>query len=237
MPPADPPPPPPFDPPPASYEGSGNPWERREEHGFVGGLIENLKLFVTAPGEAFRQTREGGDYASPIFFAVIVGWAMAIVGQIWNMMFSGAYLSMMPAEFRDQVGHYFAGSGMGLVAQMIMAPIFIVIGIFIWSAILHLCMMLVGGLAESRAGFEGTFRVVSYSMVAQIANIIPVLGGMVSFVWAIILGVIGLATLHRSTNGKAIAAILIPIVLCCICCVLGGLIFGAGIASFINAQQ
>ena len=51
---------------------------------------------------------------------------------------------------------------------------------FVWSAILHLCLMMVGGLRESAAGFEGTFRVIAYASVAQLANLIPLVGATIA---------------------------------------------------------
>jgi len=99
--------------------------------------------------------------------------------------------------------------GLGLI---ILAPIFVIIGVFIGAAILHLMLMIVGGAYN---GFEATVRVVCYAQTAQLAGIIPFCGGLISMVWAIILYVFGLATAHRTTQGKAVLAVLLPVVLCC----------------------
>jgi hypothetical protein len=98
------------------------------------------------------------------------------------------------------------------IGMIIVAPIFIVIGVFIGAAILHLMLMIVGG---ANSGFEATVRVVCYAQTAQLAGIIPFCGGLISLVWAIILYVIGLARAHRTTQGKAVLAVLLPVVLCC----------------------
>ena len=49
----------------------------------------------------------------------------------------------------------------------------------------------------------------------ELAGIIPFCGGLISLVWAIILYVFGLSTAHRTTQGKAVLAVLLPVVLCC----------------------
>jgi hypothetical protein len=54
---------------------------------------------------------------------------------------------------------------------------------------------------------------------------IPVVGGIIATVWWIVLAVQGVQRMHRTTQGKAIAAILIPVVVCC-----GGLLLVAVIA-------
>lgn len=226
---APPPPPPPTGP-------QGNPWERRDTLGFGSAFIEAIKLFVTSPAEAFAQTKRSGDYASPLIFAVMVGWIGIAISQIWGMLFNASMFSMFPGEMGEQMGAMAATSIGAFIGTVILAPVFVAIGLFIWAGLLHLCMMLVGGLSQSTSGFEGTFRVVSYVTVAQFANIIPIAGGLIALVWSIILGVIGLTDLHRTTQGKATAAILIPIALCCVCAMILGATMAASMMALLGSQ-
>src|SRR6266542_3106443 len=96
-------------------------------------------------------------------------------------------------------------------------------------AILHFCCMLVGALQNSRSGFEGSLRAVCYSEVSSLASVIPVVGGLIAIVWWIVLAVQGVERLHRTTSGKAVAAVLIPVVVCCGGLLLIGLVVGAAI--------
>ena len=204
--------------------------------GFGSAFIEAIKLFVTSPAEAFAQTKRSGDYASPLIFAVMVGWIGIAISQIWGMLFNASMFSMFPGEMGDQMGAMAATSIGAFIGTVILAPVFVAIGLFIWAGLLHLCVMLVGGLSESTSGFEGTFRVVSYVTVAQFANIIPIAGGLIAVVWSIILGVIGLTDLHRTTQGKATAAILIPIALCCVCAMILGATMAASMMALLGSQ-
>jgi hypothetical protein len=87
-------------------------------------------------------------------------------------------------------------------------------------------LMMVGGLAESDAGFEGSLRTVAYgSAVGQLAQIVPIIGGMVSLLWTIVLLVTGAMRLHGTTQGKAVTAVLLPLLLCCAC---GAMLFFFG---------
>lgn len=218
---------------PPTSTNAGNPWERRAQLGFGTGLIETVKLFITRPTEAFAQTRERGDFASPLIFGVLVAWAAAIVGEVWRMIFGTSMLAMFGgSHLGEQLAPLMAMTGVGLVIQIIFAPIFIFIALFIWSGILHLSVLIVGGAKSSTSGFEGTFRTVSYSAVAQLGQIIPFVGGLIAFVWGIVLLVIGLVRMHHTSQGRAITAVLLPIVLCC---VLVGLIISMGVAAAIFA--
>lgn len=220
--------------PPESAAPPGNPWEQRATLGLAEGFIQSVKLFATSPGEAYSQTIKKGDFGSPLLFAIIVGWIGIAVGQIWETLMGASFLSMMPAEMRSQIPFVSASTG-GFLISVIFAPVYIIIGLFIWSAIVHLCLVIVGGLGKSVAGFEGSFRVVSYATVAQLANVIPVVGGLISLVWSLILVIIGLQKVHDTEQGKAVMAVLIPVVLCCACAVMVFMVAGAGMmAMFAN---
>ena len=221
--------------PPSPEESGGNPWERRAQLGGVNGFIQTLKLLVTAPAEAFAQTIQRGDYGSPLLFAILVGWIGIAIGQAWEALMGASILSMLPPEIRNQIPFAMGVTG-SFFFNVIFAPVFIIIGLFIWSAILHLCLIIVGGLDRSRAGFEGSFRVVAYSTVAQLANLVPIVGGMLCLVWSLFLAVIGAREIHRTEQGKAVLAVLIPAVLCCVCVGLAVFMAGASIMALFANQ-
>jgi hypothetical protein len=227
--------PPPGAPPGGGAERPGNDWERRTEVGFLDSLIGTIKGFMFAPGETFEKTRESGDLGSPLLFAILIAFVMSIVGQIWGMFFGASLLSMLPAEAREAAGMFLMTSGFGFFASIILVPIITVIGIFLYSAILHLMLLLVGGLGESTSGFEGSIRVVSYAQVATLAQVVPIIGGMIAFFWGLFLGVVGVTRMHRTSDGKAVAAVILPMILCC-ACIMAAIMFG-GLAAFMGASN
>ena len=115
---------------------------------------------------------------------------------------------------------------------ILLAPIFGVIAVFIWSGLIHLCLLMVGGLKQSQAGFEGTLRCVSYAQVVAPLQIIPFLGGLAAMVWALVLEAIGIMKQHRATELQAILGVLLPFVLCCVCIgVIAFMAISAGMAA------
>lgn len=213
------------------------PWEDRERLGFFPALFETIKLLVTSPTEGYARARETGDYLSPILYAVLIGWVMAIVNQTWSLLFQSTWIGMMPPEFRDQIGPMMATGGASFLITLILAPVFILIGLFLWSGILHLFVVMLGAHKQSTSGFEGTFRAVAYGYTSSLAQVIPLVGGLIALVWMIILEVIGLVRMHRTTQGKAAAAVLLPIGLCCVCAIVV-MVFAIGsmAAAFSNMQ-
>ncbi len=245
IPPAPPLPPPPLPPPPAGGGWpapppggpafAGLPWEHRAELGFLNAFVETIKLFVTSPVEAWRRTKEKGDFAEPLIFAILVSWIGIAVSTLWSGLFGNAWLAFLPPDMKEKMAGAFATNTAALMIQVGLAPIFVLIGLFVGAAIYHLSFLIVGATKDSASGFEGTFRVVSYASVSQLANVIPFVGGLAAVVWNLILVVLGVVRMHRTTQGKAIAGVLIPLLLCCVCILLVvALVVGGLAAAFAN---
>jgi len=204
--------------PPAPAADSGRlPWEGRRGPDPVGAFVDTVKLFVTRPDEAWRITPERGGLESPLLFGLIISFLGAAVSFVYRWIFVSPWTRMIPGEMYRRWGWTIGRRphGCAIVAWPFAAAFAIVIGLFIVSAILHLFVLIVGAARGSASGFEGTFRVICYSSVSSLAQVIPVFGGLVAFVWWIVLAVKGIARLHRTTTGRALAAVLVPMVLLC----------------------
>ena len=188
---------------------SGLPWEHRQERGFANAFIETLAMVLTKPDQAFRTMKTEGGLAEPLIYALIGG----CVGGIVSLLLSLGLQSMgLFAGQRDTFAAL-AGIGVGSIALIVLVPVFIVIVLFIGAAIVHLCLMIVGGANKS---FETTFRVLAFSQGSTgPLQIIPVCGGLIAGVWALIVNCIGLARAHETTTGRATLAVLLPVIVCC----------------------
>ena len=207
----------------AAVAPTGLPWDRRQELGLFPAFFETLKLVLLNPTTAFSAMKTEGGLSEPLIYAVIGG----SVGFIVNFLFSLLMSSFGFMGNRDA----FAGIlnvGIGVVALVIFIPVLISLGFFIGSAILHLCLTLVGG---ARRPFETTFRVVCFGAgSASPLMILPICGGLISSIWCIVVQCIGLAQAHQTTTGRALLAILLPIIVCCgggfVLAVMGGILGG-----------
>jgi len=181
----------------------------------VAGLIATVKLFVTDPTTAFRRMSLTTEIFRPLIYGVLLAWVGEAVAYLFGLIFQVSIFGFLSqiGGMEEAIPAAFLGMGLGIFA-LIIAPVFIVIGIFIYSLIVHLFLMMVGG---DQSGFGATFRVLCYSNTSQLAQVVPIAGGIIAFVWSLILGIIGLTEAHRTTTGKAVAAVLLPIVACCVC--------------------
>jgi hypothetical protein len=200
---------------------SGLPWEHRQERGFFNAFIETLSVVLTRPTEAFSIMKREGGLGEPLIYALIGGCIGGIVSFLFTLgfqsvgLFSGLHNNDLAAM---------AGMGVGS-AMVILIPLLIVVGLFIGSAIVHLCLMIVGGANQS---FETTFRVLAFSHgSAGPLQIIPLCGGMISGVWALVCTCIGLARAHETDTGRAVLAVFLPLIVCCGGGLLIAFMFGA----------
>jgi len=187
---------------------SGLPWDQRQEKGFFNAFIETLQMVLTKPGIAFTAMKREGGLAEPLLYALIGGSFGAIIYFIYNFVFRS--LALFPNRHNplaDLLG------SLGWIVLVILAPVFVIIGTFIGSAILHLCLMLVGGAKQS---FEATFRVICFAGGSvNPLLVIPFCGGLIVGVWKVVLYCIGLSRAHETDTGRAVLAVFLPLIVCC----------------------
>jgi hypothetical protein len=208
--------------------GAGLPWEHREQLGIFKAFFDTVVLILTKPAEAFAMMKKEGDLMGPMLFALIGGCA----GMIVSFLFQ---LALQSAGFMaDQQTAVFGMGVVGIwaVGYILLIPVIVIVGMFIGSGILHLCLMIVGG---ARKPFETTFRVVCFSSGStHLLSMIPVCGGLIAVVWNIVLECIGLARAHEIDTGKAVMAVLLPVVVCCVGAILLGILGGASLLSLFS---
>ena len=250
------PPPPPEPPPPGGVYGGpprppgaaavpSLPWEDLGRHGFFPALFETIKVLVASPSEAFRRAKERGDYFSPLLFAFLMIVVGTVFAALWALVAAAIFPPPDLSPFEDMLPpnvwplfEFLVDTSPAGIAYRSLAsiPLYLV-GLFLDTVVVHLFLVLVRGTATSKAGFGGSFRPACYATVSALAMLLPLVGQLVAIVWYLILLILGLAALHRTSHGKAAAAVLLPIVLCCVCfallVVLAG-VLGAGVLSGLS---
>lgn len=215
--------------------GSGLPWDHREQLGFFAAFFHTVSLLITRPGEAFTCMRPEGGLSGPLLFGLVGGCASYVVSIVFQ-----ALLEAVPGYPGNNGMLHIFGLSPWIVAVIlcVFSPVSVLLGLFIWGGVLHLCLMLVGGAKRS---FETTMRVVCFTGgSANLFSMIPVCGWVIALVYTVVLECIGLSRAHETTTGKALLAVLLPFFLCC--CAMGVLIaalFGSlgAFAEYFNQRH
>jgi hypothetical protein len=208
------------------------PWEDREREGFFGGLAATIKRSLFGPGEFFRKMNITGGLSDPLLYAMITAVTGIMVSYVWQVLFQDSFRAYLPADGTSAPLPGLHGPGLAVAGMFI--PFLVIIGTFLSAGMLHLLLLMVRG---GGGGFEATFRVVSYSCGTFLFMTIPFCGGMIAFVWNIIVSIIGLKETHGTTGGKASFAVLFPYLLCCAAVALMMVVVFGTIAASLGAMK
>lgn len=210
-------------PPPPSPDGSiPSPFAERARRGLVAAFFETWKLVATDPQRFFSRVRidqTGTAILFGVIAATIGNAAAAVYGYLSSQQALVAFRGVMEKLPEDQARimrlYEQALSGSFTLAQVVLAPLFTLIGIYVTAAILHLLLLLFRGASR---GFDATLTTVAYVNGLNLLLAVPGCGGLLALVWMIVALVIGIAAAHRCGTGRAAAAVLAPAVLVCVCC-------------------
>lgn len=209
--------PPPMAPMPPSASGTSVPvWEAAEPPPLPAAIVETIKQVFTKPTETFQAMPCEGGFGKPLKFYVLVSWATSTVA----ILYQAAATLINPTMFAGEELKNFPKLALaaGFVGVIVFLPVLLFLGSFISSGILHLALMLTGG---ARKPFETTFRVHCYaSGSTSVLQLVPICGGWLHPIAALIYSVIGLKEAHRTDLWRPILAVFLLFLLCC------GAIFG-----------
>ena len=182
---------------------NGAPWENRPETGFAKGTYRTFKEVLFSPTTFFRGLTFKNGIREPLAFGLLIGAVGNMFGIFWPvLMMSGGLF-----PFGDAIlGHLTVG--LIFLVMVVAIPVCVTLSMFIYSAILHLLLMIVRG---GKNRFEATFRVVAYSQAAQAWDLIPVVGSWIGGIWQLIVQVIGLREMHNISYLRVFMAFLLPV--------------------------
>jgi hypothetical protein len=223
-------PPPGYGPPPPGVAGPAqpSPFADRARVGFLRGFFETWKLVATQPEQFFSRVRSDQPWHAVLFGVVAssVGSAVAALYTFLSGKQTLLAIQQMAQKMPEEQAKFFelysqALTGPAVVAQVLLAPLFAFIGIYVAAAIVHLLLLLFRGAGR---GFDATLTAVAYVTGLNLLLAVPACGSLIAAVWSVVALVIGLAAIQRIGTGKAAAAVLAPFLLVCLCiCTAAGL--------------
>jgi hypothetical protein len=227
--------PPPSDMPPE--EQKYVPWEDRQHLGFFAGLWKTWVESIFNPEKFFSKLPFTGGMGSPLLYALIVTWLSSIISTFYQVIFSNVWLNIIEKYIDRASPGLDLGIGrsvtiLSFFQSIIIAPIIIILALFIISGIYHLLCMIFGW---AKRDFEATLRAVTYSSGPAIFAIIPMCGSIIGWVWGLVLAIIGIKHMQQTTGGKSALVVLFPLVLCCCLIFIMALIFGTAIIALIKS--
>lgn len=182
-----------------------SPWEDRDRIGLTRGIFRSFFQTLFSPGVFFRTMQTGRGLIEPLAIGILFGSA--------GMMLS-LFNEFLPSVWGRGGGMQvlMKGSGSPLLPStlMLLSPFIACVGIFFMSGVLHLFLRVFRGAS---GGFEGTLRVVAFGQATQVLALIPVIGGMIAFLWYLVVLIVGVREIHETSYGRVLLAFLSPALL------------------------
>ena len=144
-----------------------------------------------------RQT----DFGWAIGYYLIVSVVAGGVSLFWYMLLGDPFIYRFLPE---------GSAPANPIVDFLLSPLVVLIALFIIAGVTHACLAILGG---AKHGFKTTARVMCFASSAQLFNVIPFVGSIIGGVWGLVVTVIGLREAHETTTGKALGALLLPLLL------------------------
>jgi len=190
-------------------ERGPSPWERKAS---FANFRATLSQSMLRPNEFFARLQHQGS-ASYMGYAVLVAWPSTFIAQMTGILLQAALMAAASGGKPEGIA---VGLGMLLVMGVlyfVLTPITILMQVVMGGGLTHLSLKLIGG---ANAPFEATLRVAAYAQSPQILAFVPILGPLAGWGWGLVLQIVGVKEMHETDWGRAVLAVFLPGLVCCV---------------------
>lgn len=195
------------------------PWPPAEHESIVSAFGRTWSGAALRPARFFRALPGSGSVGAALLYYIPLGIAVAGADLFWTMVRGPAALEREEVLGRIDLG------GIDPVAGFLLSPVVLLLSLLVSAAVTHVLLRLFGG---ANRDYGVTTRVFAYAYSPQILGVVPVAGGVIGFVWMVVVAVIGLRAAHDTTLGRVLPAVLIPVTLALIALAIASFMAAAG---------
>ena len=200
-----------------SAESSENPWDEItggesgpdknphdiEDTGYFADLWKTFISVLFSPTAFFGSIRESGGLKDSIAFGILLGSIGMMFSIFWRFF-------LMPEEFIDTINTMPWSISLNhlFIIFIIISPLIVLFSMFVTAVVLHIFLMILRGANND---FEATIKVSAYINATTILCVVPFIGGITGQIWSLVIAVIGLREIHKTSTLKALFTILLPL--------------------------
>jgi hypothetical protein len=183
------------------------PWETRTSALDPNALWRTTREILFYPKAAFASMRYEAGSSDALIYALIYGSLGQILAIYWGTI--AGILDGTIETGTVETTLLFVG------AALFTPPCFLIL-LYLISGVVHLFLRVLRG---AHRPFAATLQVVAYvSGATSLVNLLPlsllpVFGGAIVSLWALVLNCIGLGSAHQTSTARALVALLLPLVL------------------------
>lgn len=189
----------------ATADDAAFPWPPGPRLSALDALGETIRRSLFEPTRFFRAMPLSSPLGPALFYYVLIGVASAGIMLFWGTFFAlflspGGALAMMLGVGDGDFG--------ARLVDFLLSPLVSLLGLAIAALVVHVALVIFGG---ARNGLGATLRALAYTAASQLFVILPAIGIFLAMGWWFVLAVIGLREVHGTSTGRALAAIVVPL--------------------------
>ncbi len=189
--------------------GTVLPWDERASLGLWVAWWRTAVQMLSSPSQALASAEPDAPLGSSMLFAALstfVGFAPTLLIYALILIPTLIFAGKSELKLTSALVPLFAVLYVVVLMAMQLAMV------LVFAGLEHLGLMLMG--AQPKA-FTVTVRAAALSMGVYITGLMPFCGPYVFWVWSLVLRIIANMHLHKTTAGKATAAVLLPVLVLC----------------------
>jgi hypothetical protein len=211
----------------------GLPWERKGSSAFLA-FFQTAGLVAFRPQRAFDMMRQRGSYRVPMLYSAL-GLYLGLAGVACVEGLLAAY-SFDKLPFEPEVIEVLKQALLiALVAMAVIGiPLTATLGSLISGGLMHVALLIAGG---SKQSFATSVRIACYVQPSLTWLLfIPLVGSSLLGIWSLIVSIIAVKHAHEVSVGKAVIAVLVPLVVTSLTLGLILVVFVVSLAAMFSLQ-
>lgn len=176
----------------------------QEDYSYFSDLWRVFSGVLFSPTVFFRGVKDTA-LKEALIFGILTGSMGFMFSLFWEFLFlsqDGSYITKLFPQITS-INDFFMG-------MIICSPLIVLISALIRALVVNASLSILGGASR---GFEGTFKVMLYSNAASVFSLVPYIGGIIVFIWSLAIIVTGIREIHETSNGKAVSALILPVII------------------------
>lgn len=194
---------------------------QRDEEGYdltnpARSFVSTVRAVLLDPVGFFRRLAPRGRMLNPLVFAIVCALIATpfqlLVAPFDPLAGSNPGLNSLFSDLPSTAGPGEVAllGAIFLLVFLLLVPLVATLSLYIGAGIYHLLVLLF--VRPTGTNFEATFRVFAYTSVVALLSWVPVLG-LLAALYGYYLAFVGIKEMHETTNGRALAVVLVPAVL------------------------
>jgi hypothetical protein len=187
------------------------------EKGLVRGYFEACGTALLEPGKFFRETFSQLPLGSALTFGILSVWLSSFFAFLWdsvNFIFLTSLLDQWMDDIflNDTAFQYFSVGPKQFLASagsLLILPFWMLFAILFASMILYFFAKFLTS-QHVTVSYVGVIRVLAFASLGSWFVVVPVFGGVLAYIAALLLGIVGLRESFGVSNRRATMMLVMP---------------------------